>query len=211
MSQTENLVIALSEYKDSVILIKSGSPLDEFPINYSKSEPNGKFALISSISTHMTLGGLTEEISSIYGQNVISEHLNKKKYSLGDIVYIPPLNKENPLRHIILLVLDPSLELANPHERSTFKEIIIKALEEAERHGMEAVILPGIGCGNSGMPLQYVADVNFEAIEEFIGRYESRGSLKLFSVCLRQNIELEVFKDVWRNRSNRYRMCWINR
>lgn len=208
MSQTENLVIALSEYKDSVILIKRGSPLDEFPINYSKSEPSGKFALLSSVNTHMVLGGLTEEISLVHGQGLISEHINKKRYSSGDVIYIPAANRENPLRHIILLVLDPSLELVNPQEKSSFKENIVKALEEAERHGMEAVIIPGIGCGNSGMPLQFIAEVYFEAIEEFVERYERNGSLKLFSVCLNKDIELGVFKDVWRNRSKRYRLCW---
>ncbi|OMJ81037.1 hypothetical protein SteCoe_18600 [Stentor coeruleus] len=209
MNQTENLIIALGEYKDSVILIKSGSPLDELPINFAKSEPSGKFALLSSINTHMTIGGLTEEISLIHGQNVIHEHLNKKHYNPGDVIYIPAKNKENPLRHIILLVLDPSLELSNHQERNVFKENIIKALEEAERHGMEAVVLPGIGCGNSSMSLQHSADVHFEAIEEFVTRYESRGSLKLFSICLRQSVESEVFRDVWRIRSKKYRLCWM--
>lgn len=208
MSQTENEVIALGEYKDSVVLIKKGLPLDEFPINYSKSEPSGKFALLSSINTHMILGGLTEEISLAHGQNIISEHINKKRYSSGDVICIPPVNRENPLRHIILLVLDPSLELVNSQERNNFKENFYKALEEADRNGMEAVVVPGSGCGNSGMPVQYMAEVCFEAIEEFVERYERSGSLKLFSICLNKDNESEVFRDVWRNRSKRYRLCW---
>ncbi|OMJ67850.1 hypothetical protein SteCoe_34885 [Stentor coeruleus] len=207
MNSDINQIRALGEYKDSYILVKKGSSLDEYPINYTLRDPNGKFSLFSAIDSKMRIGGLTGEICNIYGENAFLQSLRKKRCNLGDIIPLLPSNQDNPLRHYTLLVLNRSGKDVDDHEKIFLKNTIIKALEDANRQGMQAVVIPGICCKTNSFPLSEAADLHFEAVEEFIENNDNR-VLRLFVFCLYQDDEIGAFLSTASYKFKKYTLHW---
>lgn len=207
MNSDLNPLRALGEYKDSFILIKKGSSLDEFPINYTDQDPNGKFCLFSAIDSRMRIGGLTGEICKLYVEGVFISSISGKRYKVGDIIPLQPSIQDNPLRQFTLLVFNRSGKDVDDSEKILLKNTIIKALENANTQGMQAVVIPGICCKTNSFPLAEAADVHFEAVEDFIENNDNR-VLRLFVFCLVQDDELNAFLNTASYKFKKYSLHW---
>lgn len=124
---------------------------------------------------------------SIQGGPKVQEEL--KKFGSAQTTDVVVTGGGNLPARYILHAVGPRFQEEQCEEK--LAKTMGNVLQKAREHQMQAIVIPALGAGFYGIPLEVCARVTLEAVRDFLGK---DSPLREAVFCLRDTRELKVFQ-----------------
>lgn len=197
---------AVGEYKGTTILIKKGDCLKDFPYYFTDEFAKPficKYLFYSDIPVNLSLDeGLPGKITKL-AENGLTEAIERrgtKRPKAGELIFV-----NQYLTHWESLILIVLYLLENPNEddRIEIVEHIKNGFDSAEDKGVDAIVTPGLPLLYRMFDMELAANILMEALEMYLDNRSSE-NIKIVSFCLEDQMELEKFLKVAKDRFRNY-------